>query len=59
MSLWRQIISGVRKLTNRASSDQDVSEEEQNFLDEATAEFTARRLTRRKISATSSRENFI
>jgi hypothetical protein len=46
MSLWRQIISGVRKLTNRASSDQDVSEEEQNFLDEATAEFTARRLTR-------------
>lgn len=42
MSLWRQITRGIRKLTNRASSDQDVSEELQHFLDEATAEFAAR-----------------
>jgi predicted permease len=45
MSLWRQITRGIRKLTNRASSDQDVSEEVQNFLDEATAEFAARGFT--------------
>ena len=42
MSLWRQITRGIRKLTNRAPSDQEVSEEVQNFLDEATAEFAAR-----------------
>ena len=42
MSFWCQISHGIRKLTNRSSSDQDVSEEVQNFLDEATAEFVAR-----------------
>jgi predicted permease len=42
MSLWRQISRGIRTLTHRSSSDQDVSEEVQNFLDEATAEFAAR-----------------
>ena len=42
MSLWRQITRGIHNLTNRSSSDQDVSEEVQNFLDEATAEFAAR-----------------
>ncbi len=42
MSLWRQISRGIRNLTNRSSSDQAVSEEVQNFLDEATAEFAAR-----------------
>src|SRR5579863_1610350 len=42
MSLWRQITRGIRTLTNRNASDQDVSEEMQHFLDEATAEFAAR-----------------
>lgn len=42
MSLWRQISRGLRTLTNRSSSDQDISEEMQHFLDEATAEFAAR-----------------
>jgi predicted permease len=42
MSLWRQISRGIRTLTNRSSTDRDVSEEMQHFLDEATAEFAAR-----------------
>jgi predicted permease len=42
MSLWRQISRGLRTLANRASADQDVSEEVQHFLDESTAEFAAR-----------------
>jgi len=42
MSLWRQITRGLRTLANRSSSDQEVSEEVQNFLDEATAEYAAR-----------------
>jgi predicted permease len=42
MSLWRQITRGIRTLTNRSSSDQEVSEEVQHFLDEATAEYAAR-----------------
>jgi predicted permease len=42
MSLWRQITRGIRALTNRSSADQDLSEEMQHFLDEATAEFAAR-----------------
>jgi putative ABC transport system permease protein len=42
MSLWRQITRGIHTLANRSSSDQDVSEEVQHFLDQATAEFVAR-----------------
>jgi predicted permease len=42
MSLWRQITRGLRTLTNRSSADQEISEEMQHFLDEATAEFAAR-----------------
>lgn len=42
MSLWRQITRGIHNLRNRTSSDEDVREEVQNFLDEATAEFAAR-----------------
>jgi predicted permease len=42
MSLWRQLTRGIRKLTNRNSSDQEISEEMQHFLDESTAEFAAR-----------------
>lgn len=45
MSLRRQITHGIRKLTNRNSSDQEVSEEMQHFLDESTAEFAARGFT--------------
>jgi len=42
MSLWRQITRGIRKLANRSSSDRDVNEEVQHFLDQSTAEFAAR-----------------
>jgi predicted permease len=45
MSLWRQLTRGIRKLTNRNSSDQEISEEMQHFLDESTAEFAARGFT--------------
>jgi predicted permease len=45
MSLWRQITRGIRTLTNRPSSDQDISEEMQHFLDQATAEYAARGFT--------------
>jgi len=45
MSLWRQLTRGIHKLTNRNSSDQEISEEMQHFLDEATAEFAARGFT--------------
>jgi hypothetical protein len=42
MSFWRQITRGIRIRTNRSSSDQDISEEVQHFLDQSTAEFAAR-----------------
>jgi predicted permease len=45
MSLWRQITGGIRKLANRNSSDEEISEEMQHFLDESTAEFAARGFT--------------
>jgi putative ABC transport system permease protein len=45
MSLWRQITLGLRTLAHRSSSDRDVSEEVQHFLDQATAEFSARGFT--------------
>ncbi len=45
MSLWRQITSGIRKLTDRNSTDQEISEEMQHFLDESTTEFAARGFT--------------
>jgi predicted permease len=45
MSLWRQITHGIRKLTNRNSSDREISEEMQHFLDESPAEFAARGFT--------------
>lgn len=37
MSLWRQLTHGLRVLTQRKAADQDVSDEVQHFLDEATA----------------------
>jgi predicted permease len=45
MSLWRQLTRGIRKLTNQNSSDQEISEEMQHFLDESTAEFAAHGFT--------------
>jgi putative ABC transport system permease protein len=42
MSLWRQLTRGICKLTDRNSSDQEINEEMQHFLDEYTAEFAAR-----------------
>lgn len=45
MSLWRQLTRGIRKLANRNSSDQEISEEMQHFLDASTADFAARGFT--------------
>jgi predicted permease len=42
MSLWRHISRGLHALTHRNAADQEVSEEVQHFLDQATAEFAAR-----------------
>jgi putative ABC transport system permease protein len=44
MSLWRQITRGLRVLTNRASADQDVADEVQHYLDQATDPWVARGL---------------
>jgi len=37
MSLWRQLTRGLRVLTHRSAADQDVADEVQDFLDQATA----------------------
>ncbi|MBZ5622248.1 MAG: ABC transporter permease [Acidobacteriia bacterium] len=37
MSLWRQFTHGLRVLTNRRAADQDVTDEVQHYLEEATA----------------------
>jgi predicted permease len=42
MAFWRQITRGIRTLANRSSSDQEVSEEVQDFLDQSTADFISR-----------------
>jgi putative ABC transport system permease protein len=41
VSLWLQITRGVRVLTNRTAADQDVADEVQHYLDEATASHVA------------------
>src|SRR5574342_628432 len=38
MSLWRQLIRGMRTLTDRTAADQDVADEVRHYFDEATAE---------------------
>src|SRR5262249_53029222 len=38
MSLWRQLTSGLRVLTNRTTADQAVADEVQHYLEQATAE---------------------
>jgi putative ABC transport system permease protein len=45
MSLFRQLKRGLRSLTNRAAADQDVADEVQQYLEEATAAWTARGLS--------------
>ena len=37
MSLWRQVIRGLRTLRHREASDQDVADEVQHYLEQATA----------------------
>ena len=45
MSLWRQMTRGLRVLTNRTAADQDLDEEVQHYVDEATAAYVARGLS--------------
>jgi putative ABC transport system permease protein len=37
MSLWRQLTRGLRVLTHREAADQDVADEVQDYLEQATA----------------------
>ena len=46
MSLWRQLTRGLRALTNRAATDQDVTDEVGDYLAHATAAHLARGLPR-------------
>ena len=48
MSLWRQIVRGLRVLTDRAAADRDVSDEVEHYLDQAVAERVARGLPPRE-----------
>ena len=41
MSLWRQLKAGIRVLTNRSAADQDIADEAQDYLEEATAALVA------------------
>jgi putative ABC transport system permease protein len=45
MSLWRQLARGLRGLTNRSAVDQDVDDEVEHYLEQATAAHVARGLT--------------
>jgi pimeloyl-ACP methyl ester carboxylesterase len=46
VSLWRQLADGVRALANRSAADRDVADQLQHYLDETTAAFVARGLSR-------------
>ena len=37
MSVWRQLVRGVRVLTNRSAADQQLTDEVQHYLESATA----------------------
>jgi putative ABC transport system permease protein len=41
MSIWRQLARGLRALTNRRAADQDIAEEVENYLEQATAALEA------------------
>jgi putative ABC transport system permease protein len=45
MSLWRQLTRGLRTLTHPTAADQDVVDEVQDYLDQATAAHLARGLS--------------
>jgi putative ABC transport system permease protein len=46
VSLWRQLARGVRALTDRPAADQDVADEVEHYLEQATAAQVARGLPR-------------
>src|SRR4051794_8251548 len=46
MSLWRQIIRGLRALTHRDAADQDVAEEVESYLEHTVADLEAKGLSR-------------
>ncbi|MDQ6887033.1 MAG: ABC transporter permease [Gemmatimonadota bacterium] len=45
MSLWRQFARGLRILVNRSAADQDVADEVQHYLEQATAGHSGRGLS--------------
>src|SRR5579862_2729454 len=45
MSLWRQITHGLQVLTHRSDADQEVTDEAQHYLEQATAAHIARGLS--------------
>ena len=38
MSLWRQVVSGLRALLNRPAADREIGDEVEHYFDEAAAE---------------------
>ena len=46
MSFWRQFTRGLRVLGNRKAADREIADEVSHYLEEATAAFIARGLTR-------------
>ena len=42
MSIWRQLVRGLRALTNRPAADQDIADEVSSYLEHATAALEAR-----------------
>src|SRR5215831_3900281 len=44
MSVWRQFTHGLRALINRKSTDQEIMDEIDHYLEELTADFTRRGL---------------
>src|SRR3954470_12555512 len=42
MSLWRQLTRGLRVLTNRRAADEDVADEVQDYLEQASAALVAK-----------------
>ena len=39
MSIWRQLVRGLRTLTNRRATDQDIADEVQSYLEQAAESF--------------------
>jgi putative ABC transport system permease protein len=45
MSLWRQFARGLRRLVNPKTADQEIAEEVESYLEQATADLEARGLS--------------